>query len=99
MSSAHVGLSADDQGFLNAVPASLAQCDGRFLFSAPVYQEAHAFNIFECYAQYPGDGVHTFGLIHDVGSLYKYVEAGDDDVAREGSKREGKTRAANSDSE
>jgi hypothetical protein len=90
MSSAHVGLSADGQGFLNAVPVSLAQCDGWFLFSSPVYQEVHAFNIFECCVQYPDDGVHIFGLIHHVGSLYKYVDAGDDDVAHKGSKREDK---------
>jgi len=79
-----VGLSADGQGFLNAVPVSLAQCDGRFLFSAPAYQEAHEFNIFECCVQYLGDGVHLFGLVHDVGL---YIEVGDDDVARGGSKR------------
>jgi hypothetical protein len=45
MSSAQVGFSAKGQGFLNAVPASLAQCDGRFLFSAPVAQEVHELNI------------------------------------------------------
>jgi hypothetical protein len=87
-----VGLSADGQGFLNAVPVSLAQCDGRFLFSAPVYQEDHAFNIFEYCVQYPGDGVHLFDLVHDVGSLYNNVEVADDDVARQGSKRDSKTR-------
>ena len=45
MSSAQVGFSAEGQGFLNVVPASLAQCDGRFLFSAPVAQEVHELNI------------------------------------------------------
>ncbi|KAH8744951.1 hypothetical protein BGZ57DRAFT_976585 [Hyaloscypha finlandica] len=45
ISSAQVGFSAEGQGFLNAVPVSLAQCDGRFLLSAAVDQDAIVANI------------------------------------------------------
>jgi hypothetical protein len=42
-------LSADGQGFRNAVPASLVQCDGRFLLSSVVVQDAHEFNILSVF--------------------------------------------------
>jgi len=69
MNSAQVGLSADGQGFLNAVPASFAQCDGRFFSSAPVAQEVHELSIVNIVFNAQVRGFICTCLIHDVGWL------------------------------
>ena len=65
---------------MNAVPVSLAQCDGRFLLSAAVDQDAIVANILNMVFNAQASGVIC--VVHDAEWLYVRVEADDpDDVA------------------
>jgi hypothetical protein len=53
---------------LNAVPASLAQCDGRLLLSAAVDQDVIVANILNVVFNTQVSGLIC--VVHDVGWLY-----------------------------